>query len=187
MEAGAYAIQAAHEGSLEYTAAIVKLLTVGSIIADQASRVTDWATLAEDIEFIVETIEEVGPDSLTIEALDLCFVLSDLADQGKSESPENYIAEKNRELSARLTERRRRADMDHFDRRLGLVRNIVSSGGYGFVSSKEGHYFFHASSLRDQRAFDDLRVGARLVFTPGKSVPGKNPQAVDVFRVPQAS
>jgi LuxR family transcriptional regulator, glucitol operon activator len=187
MEAGAYAIRSAHEGSPEYAAAIEKLLIIGSVVAGQAARAADWATMAEDIEFIVEAIEEVGPDSLTVDALDLCFVLSDLATRGKSESPENYIAEKNRELSARLTERRRRVDMDHFDRCLGSVQNIVTSGGYGFVSAKDGRYFFHASSLRDRRAFDDLTVGAKLVFTPGRPVPGKNPQAVDVFRVPQAS
>ncbi len=186
MEAGAYAIRSTHDGSQEHSIAIVKLLTTGSIAAEQDAKAGEWATMAEDIEFVMEVIEQGAPDTFVVEALDLCLVLSDFAERGKNESPENYIAEKNRELAARLTERRRRADIDHFGRRLGSVQNIVSSGGYGFISAKGGSYFFHASSLRDRRAFDDLTVGTKMVFTPGTPVPGKRPQAVDVFCVPWA-
>jgi LuxR family transcriptional regulator, glucitol operon activator len=186
MEAGAYAIRSTREGSQEHSIAIENLLATGVIAAEQDAGAEEWAIMTEDIEFVVEVIEQSAPDTFAAEALDLCLVLSDFAERGKNESPENYIAEKNRQLAARLTERRRRADIDHFDRRLGSVQNMVSSGGYGFISAKGGPYFFHASSLRDRRAFDDLTVGAKMVFTPGKPVPGKRPQAVDVFCVPWA-
>ena len=132
----------------------------------------------------MERIENVAPDALRDQALDLCLVLGSLAERGKNESPDNFIAEKNRELGARLTERRRRTDMDHLRRRLGSVKNIVSSGGYGFIVAEFDEFFFHASSLRDRRAFDDLAVGIKLVFTPGTATPGKRPEAVDISRVP---
>jgi LuxR family transcriptional regulator, glucitol operon activator len=184
MEAGAYAIRDTHEGSEEYSTAILKLLTACSAAAEQAAKAEEWAAMAEDIEFAVEAIEQVAPDALDDEALDLCLVLGDLAERGKNESAENYIAEKNRGLAARLTERRRRTDMDHLDRRLGWVQALVSSGGYGFIKAKDGTYFFHSSSLKDRRSFDELTVGNTLVFTPGRAVSGKRPQAADVFWVP---
>lgn len=187
MEAGAYAVRNTREGSWERATAILKLMMVGETATHQKAVATDWAAVAEDIEFVVEVIEHVGPDALSDDALDLCLVLGDWADRGRNESSENYIAEKNRELSARLTERRRRTDMDHLDRRVGWVQNIVSSGGYGFISAKGGPYFFHSSSMRDRRAFDDLIAGTKLVFTPGEAVTGKRPQAMDVFCLLQPS
>jgi LuxR family transcriptional regulator, glucitol operon activator len=184
MEAAAYAIRNTRESSQEHSTAILKLLTSAYVAAELLVEADDWAAVAEDIEFAVEAIEHLSPDALNGDALDLCLILSELTERGKNESAENYIAEKNRELTARLTERRRRVDMDHLDRRLGRVQNIISSGGYGFISAKGGPYFFHSSSLRDRRVFDELVTGNKLVFTPGRQIPGKRQQAVDVFYVP---
>jgi LuxR family glucitol operon transcriptional activator len=186
MEAAAYAIQSTRESSEEHSGAIFKLLASSTAAAERSAWAGEWATMAEYIEFAVERIENISPDALSDEALDLCLVLSDLAESGKNESAENFIADKNRQLSARLTERRRRVDMDHLRRSLGSVQTIVSSGGFGFIAAKKDQYFLHASSLRDRSAFDDLRVGDKLVFTPEDAVPGKRPKAVDVFRVPMA-
>lgn len=183
-EAAAYAIQSTRESSEKHSEAIFKLLVSGTAAAERSAWAGEWATMGEYIEFVVERIENVAPDALNDEALDLCLVLGDLAEQGKSESAENYIAEKNRQLSARLTERRRRVDMDHLHRRLGSVKTIVSSGGYGFIVAENEEYFFHSSSLRDRSAFDDLRVRDKLVFTPGEVASEKRPRALDVFRVP---
>jgi cold shock CspA family protein len=106
-----------------------------------------------------------------------------LASRGNKESADDFIADKNRELAARLTERRRRSDPIHLDRVLGSVENLVENGGYGFINSEGKQFFFHASALWDRRFFDELRKGSRVAFAPGAKVSGKTTPAMDVYWV----
>jgi len=183
MAAAAYALQHVTEGLSARSEAVFKLLSASAISAALAVREQNWAAVAEDTEFAVEAIEDMSPDVFSRESLDLCLLLSELASEGNRESADDFIADKNRELAARLTERRRRSDPSHLDRAIGSIENLVPTGGYGFIRSAGKQFFFHTSALWDRRAFDELERGSKLAFTPGEKITGKSTPALDIYWV----
>jgi hypothetical protein len=183
MEAAAYALEHVSDGLTSQSGAAFKLLSASAGSAVAATGHQDWARAAEDMEFAIDSIEHLGPEVFTRESLDLCLLLGDLASQGNRESDDDFIADKNRELAARFTERRRRSDPSHLDRVIGSVDNLVEGKGYGFINSEGRQYFLHSSALWDRRFFDEMQRGSKVAFAPGAKVPGKTALAVDVYWV----
>lgn len=181
MEAASYALQNSSGGFSAIFQATFKLLSAAARSADSAARSNDWGGAAEAIEFVVDELQDLNNEALTKESLDLCLLLNTIASLGHQDSDDNFIADKMRELATKLTEQRRRCDPDHLRRRIGRIENLIQEGGYGFINSDGIQFFFHASDLWDRRAFDDLKRGSQLAFTPGSRIQGKKTPALEIF------
>jgi CspA family cold shock protein len=60
----------------------------------------------------------------------------------------------------------------------GTIKRVVREKGFGFIRAEDGaEHFFHRSGVRGV-AFEQLREGQRVEFTPEPST--KGPRASDV-------
>lgn len=50
------------------------------------------------------------------------------------------------------------------EKRTGIVKNIVSERGFGFIKDQKKDYFFHFSNMVDPEKFKQLEVGDKVEF-----------------------
>lgn len=61
----------------------------------------------------------------------------------------------------------------------GTIRTIQQEKSFGFISTAQGDYFFHRSSVIQPYNFSDLHVGQAVEFEPNQQSP-KGPRAEQV-------
>lgn len=182
LDASAYAIAASEPGSASHKDGLFFLWRASAFGAQAALANQNWDQLAEDVEFALATSAGALESDYGLGTLDLMLWVEDMSATARAETPDNYIATRLRGLVGQINAKRRTVDASHLARRVGKVENLVERG-FGFLTSKEGHYFFHARQLWDRREFDQLVPGSTLVFTPGSQPASGKPEATSVHWV----
>ncbi|MFG2054196.1 NB-ARC domain-containing protein [Micromonospora sp. NPDC048930] len=111
----------------------------------------------------VELLMEESRDRI----MQLALAASDLSNA----SDENFVVRKAREFQAELQERVRTVEPSWLDRRIGVVKNIVSDKYYGFLTYGNRDYFYHLRDLVEPAEWEYISEGTPVAFNPNRSHP----------------
>ena len=64
----------------------------------------------------------------------------------------------------------------------GVVKAIMESKRFGFISAEGREYFFHASAVHEGLEFESLKPGDMVTFLPTEGKSGDRDRAVGVER-----
>lgn len=124
------------------------------------------ATAVELMEEVVRLTEVATPDLYVGEAGDRLIQLVELAGKLEEDSDDEFLARKAHDFVERLTDRRRTADPELLDRKIGLIKKIVADKAFGFVRAEGTDYFFHVNDLMDQQHWTFIEEGGSVAFRP---------------------
>lgn len=184
IDAAVYAVGASREVSQERRDYLYYLWQNCGFNIHELSRKKQWSQIAEDAEFAWSACQDLRDDAFAPSTLDLILWVEDMLSPGTSTANvDDYIAKKVSRLSNEMTSMRVRLDKSQSDRRVGSIRKLKDTGGYGFVRAGNDEFFFHARNLWERDWFDSLKNGSVLVFTPGTQPSDGKPQAMSIHWV----
>lgn len=160
----------------EASAALIAGLraTVYGARAHQENASPDHAL--ELIESAVSMVEVAPMELIEGEVADRIIQIRDFAEEIANSTPDDYIARSARLLGTKLGEKLRIADVHLLERRVAIVKTLVTDKYFGFARLGRRDYFFHLRDLPTEAEWDYLFAGAKLAITPNDSHP-RGPRA----------
>lgn len=184
MYAAAYAVDKSDPGSADLQEHLFLLWQNSAYEIHRTALKRLWNETVEHVEFVWSASEPLQDDAWISATLDLMLWVERICQPaGDRTKVDDFIVNRITKIVTAMHDRRTAIDGDQIFRRVGEVKTVNSSGGYGFLKSDSGEFFFHARDLWQREWFDSVIHGSVLVFTPGSQPAQGRPKATSVHWV----